>query len=58
MPTIGLFLSGAAGGSADPAAGEVNLGYRPPAEKSIDDIVKTDGEDEALQKYKEALLGN
>ncbi len=33
-------------------------GYQPPAEKTIDDIVKTDAEDEALKKYKATLLGS
>jgi len=31
--------------------------YKPPAEKSIDEILKTDTEDESLKKYKETLLG-
>jgi len=31
--------------------------YLPPPEKSIDDMLKTDTEDESLQKYKAALLG-
>ncbi len=33
-------------------------GYQPPAEKSIDDIVKCDDDDEALKKYKATLLGS
>ena len=32
-------------------------GYKPPAEKSLDTILKTDTEDESLKKYKETLLG-
>lgn len=32
--------------------------YQPPPEKSIDDMLKTDTEDESLQKYKAALLGS
>jgi len=32
--------------------------YQPPAVKSIDDILKTDEEDESLKKYKAALLGS
>jgi len=32
--------------------------YQPPPEKSIDDILKTDEEDESLKKYKAALLGS
>jgi Rho GDP-dissociation inhibitor len=36
---------------------EVTPGYKPPAEKSLDDIIKTDADDESLQRYKEQLLG-
>lgn len=32
-------------------------GYKPPAEKKLEDIVNQDTEDESLQKYKETLLG-
>lgn len=32
--------------------------YKPPPEKTIDEILKTDEEDESLRKYKEALLGS
>jgi len=32
-------------------------GYQPPPEKSIDDMIQADQEDESLQKYKAALLG-
>lgn len=32
-------------------------GYQPPAPKSMEEILKTDAEDESLRKYKEALLG-
>lgn len=47
------------GSSADSPDGadEGSLGYKPPAEKSLDSILKSDAEDEALKKYKEALLG-
>ncbi|XP_022916701.1 rho GDP-dissociation inhibitor 1 isoform X2 [Onthophagus taurus] len=31
--------------------------YKPPPEKSIDEILAADQEDESLRKYKEALLG-
>jgi len=31
--------------------------YKPPAEKSLQDIIAADEEDESLKKYKEALLG-
>ena len=32
-------------------------GYKPPAEKSLTEIIKTDADDESLVKYKQALLG-
>jgi hypothetical protein len=34
-----------------------DTGYRAPAHKSVDEILKTDAGDESLRKYKEALLG-
>lgn len=37
---------------------ETKLAYKPPAEKTIEEILKTDEEDESLRKYKETLLGN
>lgn len=36
---------------------EMNLNYKPPAEKSLSDIVSADKDDESLMKYKESLLG-
>lgn len=42
---------------------EVELGieettnYNPPPQKTIEEIVNLDQEDESLRKYKEALLG-
>lgn len=36
---------------------EINPGYKPPAEKSLSDIVEADKDDESLKKYKESLLG-
>ena len=36
---------------------EDNPNYKPPAPKSLDEIVSADAEDESLRKYKEALLG-
>lgn len=33
-------------------------GYKPPAEKSMNDMLNQDTEDESLQKYKAQLLGN
>lgn len=32
-------------------------GYKPPAVKSVDEIIEQDKDDESLRKYKEALLG-
>ena len=32
--------------------------YKAPAEKSVDEILNLDTEDESLRKYKETLLGN
>ena len=32
-------------------------GYKPPAVKSLDEIVNQDADDESLQKYKATLLG-
>lgn len=37
---------------------EAKVAYKPPAEKSISEILKTDEDDESLRKYKEQLLGN
>jgi Rho GDP-dissociation inhibitor len=37
---------------------EVESKYMPPPEKSLDDILAADQEDESLRKYKEALLGD
>ena len=31
--------------------------YKPPPEKSLDEIINADKEDESLQKYKQTLLG-
>ncbi|RLU24795.1 hypothetical protein DMN91_002885 [Ooceraea biroi] len=36
---------------------EVESSYKPPPEKSIEQILETDKEDESLRKYKETLLG-
>ncbi len=32
--------------------------YKPPAQKSVEEIIKADAEDESLEKYKRTLLGN
>lgn len=36
---------------------EVDTNYQPPPQKSIEEIIAADQEDESLRKYKEALLG-
>lgn len=40
----------------DESEGHVN--YKPPAQKSLQEIQELDKDDESLRKYKEALLGN
>jgi len=37
---------------------ENETNYKPPPEKTIEEILQTDKEDESLQKYKEKLLGD
>lgn len=36
---------------------EIKTSYKPPPEKTIEEILAADQEDESLRKYKEALLG-
>lgn len=36
---------------------DVESSYQPPPQKTIEEIVAADQEDESLRKYKEALLG-
>lgn len=36
---------------------ELDTSYKPPPEKSLDELINADKEDESLQKYKEKLLG-
>jgi Rho GDP-dissociation inhibitor len=36
---------------------EHSVNYKPPAQKSIQEIQELDKDDESLRKYKEALLG-
>ncbi|XP_026685897.1 rho GDP-dissociation inhibitor 2-like [Diaphorina citri] len=36
---------------------DAKIGYKPPPQKSIEEIIKADKEDESLRKYKETLLG-
>ena len=37
---------------------EEESSYKPPPEKSLEDMIKQDVDDESLRKYKETLLGN
>jgi Rho GDP-dissociation inhibitor/dynein assembly factor 5 len=37
---------------------ENETNYKPPPEKTIEEILQTDQDDESLQKYKEKLLGD
>lgn len=37
--------------------GDIESSYQPPPQKTIEEIVAADQEDESLRKYKEALLG-
>lgn len=41
----------------DNGGADVDSSYQPPPQKSIEEIVAADQEDESLRKYKEALLG-
>lgn len=36
---------------------ESDINYKPPAQKSLQEIQELDKDDESLRKYKEALLG-
>lgn len=36
---------------------ELDTSYKPPPEKTIEQIIEADKDDESLRKYKEALLG-
>lgn len=36
---------------------DIETNYQPPPQKTIEEIVAADQEDESLRKYKEALLG-
>jgi Rho GDP-dissociation inhibitor len=49
----------AGGDNIEQALNELELesNYKPPPQKTIEEIVTADVEDESLQKYKEALLG-
>lgn len=37
---------------------EAESNYKPPPEKSIEQLLEADKEDESLRKYKETLLGD
>lgn len=41
-----------------PDVEDVDSSYKPPPEKTIEEIMAADKEDESLRKYKEALLGD
>ena len=43
---------------AVPEEEEESLSYKPPPEKSINEMLEQDQEDDSLQKYKETLLGS
>jgi len=48
--------------SEDPTAGtcdadELDKNYKPPPQKTLEELLETDKEDESLRRYKEALLG-
>jgi len=34
-----------------------NPNYKPPAQKTLEEIIQADKDDESLRRYKEALLG-
>ena len=36
---------------------DVDENYKPPAQKTIEEILQADKEDDSLRRYKEALLG-
>ena len=42
----------------DDEAPDETPGYRPPAPKTMEEILKSDADDESLRKYKESLLGS
>ncbi|XP_056143229.1 rho GDP-dissociation inhibitor 1 [Lampris incognitus] len=44
--------------AADNDEGETGVNYKPPAQKSLQEIQELDKDDESLRKYKEALLGS
>lgn len=40
-----------------PEEEEVESNYKPPPEKTIEEILEADKEDDSLRRYKETLLG-
>ncbi|MBN3283124.1 GDIR1 inhibitor, partial [Polyodon spathula] len=44
--------------AAENQEGETSVNYKPPAQKTLQEIQQLDQDDESLRKYKEALLGN
>lgn len=44
-------------GAASPVLDEEETDYKPPAEKSLNDILNQDKDDEAMERYKKTLLG-
>lgn len=44
--------------AVDDAEDEVDLNYKAPEKKSLQEIQELDKDDESLVKYKQALLGN
>ncbi|XP_037649075.1 rho GDP-dissociation inhibitor 1 [Sebastes umbrosus] len=43
--------------AAEAEGSEISVNYKPPAQKTLEEIQKLDEDDESLRKYKEALLG-
>jgi len=50
-------MSDPTGDHIDALDEELESSYKPPPEKTIEQILETDKEDESLRKYKETLLG-
>lgn len=50
-------MSDPTGDHVDALEEELESDYKPPPEKSIEQILEADKEDESLRKYKETLLG-
>lgn len=50
-------MSDPTGDHVDVVDEELESDYKPPPERSIEEILEADKEDESLRKYKETLLG-